>query len=139
MRYINEAGMIVNVLSGGLRACAVMESMGYSTEEDMSKKKHFVKTLTGIQEMKKRPALVVKGALVERKNGSKSLVGTLLTGSRNDLMLKVKAMHVKNFRVLNKAELLEIIDGATAERVQAIVDAAVLRWKSGWKTKTNAK
>ena len=56
--------------------------------------------------------------------------------SRNDLMLKAKDCGIKNFRVLNKAELTEVLgDGVTPERIQAVVASAVARWKSGWGTK----
>jgi hypothetical protein len=55
--------------------------------------------------------------------------------SRNKLMLKAKAKGIKNFRILNKEELVEIlIDGTTKERISEIVSGAVARWKTGWGT-----
>jgi hypothetical protein len=53
--------------------------------------------------------------------------------SRNELMLKAKERGIKNFRVINKAELIEILkDSTTKERIDEIVSGAVARWKSGW-------
>jgi len=53
--------------------------------------------------------------------------------SRNDLMLRAKNIGVKNFRVLNKAELVEVTDPAcTPSQRGAVVAIAVARWKSGW-------
>jgi len=55
--------------------------------------------------------------------------------SRNELMLEAKARGVKNFRILNKQELAEILkDGTTQERANEIVAGAVARWKNGWGT-----
>ena len=55
------------------------------------------------------------------------------TISRNDLMLRAKELGVKNFRVLNKAELVEVTDPAcTPCQRDAVVAQAVARWKSGW-------
>lgn len=63
--------------------------------------------------------------------------------SRNELMLKSKERGIKNFRVLNKEELAEILkEGTTQERINEIVSGAVARWKAGWgkgkKRKTQA-
>ena len=55
--------------------------------------------------------------------------------SRNQLMEEVKSRGIKNFRVMNKAELTEIVGGAKPERIEAIQKEAVNRWKSGWGTK----
>ncbi|MDD5449648.1 MAG: hypothetical protein PHO42_03515 [Candidatus Omnitrophica bacterium] len=53
--------------------------------------------------------------------------------SRNELMLKAKERGIKNFRVINKEELVEILkDGTTKERIDEIVAGAVARWKAGW-------
>lgn len=55
--------------------------------------------------------------------------------SRNDLMLKAKAKGIKNFRILNKQELTEILaEGVSQEQVNKIVTQAVAHWKSGWGT-----
>ncbi len=53
--------------------------------------------------------------------------------TRNELMLQAKKLGIKNFRVLNKAELEEILaEGVTPEQIQKVVSGAVARWKSGW-------
>jgi hypothetical protein len=53
--------------------------------------------------------------------------------SRNDLMLEAKAKGIKNFRILNKVELLKVLDSATTEEERdSIVKGAVERWKAGW-------
>jgi hypothetical protein len=53
--------------------------------------------------------------------------------SRNELMLQAKAKGIKNFRVINKEDLVEILkEGTTQERINEIVSGAVTRWKSGW-------
>lgn len=53
--------------------------------------------------------------------------------SRNELMLQAKERGIKNFRVINKQELTEILrEGTTKERIDEIVAGAVARWKSGW-------
>jgi len=59
--------------------------------------------------------------------------------SRNELMEAVRAKKVKNFRVMNKEELAEVIkDGTTASRIKEIQETAVKRWKLGWKSQGNA-
>jgi len=58
--------------------------------------------------------------------------------SRNELMEAVRARKVKNFRVMNKQELAEVIkDDTTVSRIKEIQEAAVKRWKSGWKSQGN--
>ncbi len=53
--------------------------------------------------------------------------------SRNELMLEAKARGVKNFRVINKEELIEILkEGTAQERINEIMAGAVARWKAGW-------
>ena len=55
--------------------------------------------------------------------------------SRNELMLEAKTRSIKNFRILNKQELIEILkDGTTQERASEIVAGAIARWKNGWGT-----
>ena len=55
--------------------------------------------------------------------------------SRNQLMEEVKSRGIKNFRVMNKAELTEIVGGAKPDRIEAIMKEAVTRWKAGWTKK----
>ncbi len=53
--------------------------------------------------------------------------------TRNELMLQAKAKGIKNFRVINKEELVEILkEGTTRERINEFVSDAVARWKAGW-------
>ena len=53
--------------------------------------------------------------------------------TRNALMLQAKDRGIKNFRVLNKEELTQVLaDGVTQERVNEVVVGAVTRWKAGW-------
>ncbi|MDP3786750.1 MAG: hypothetical protein Q8R05_04270 [Candidatus Omnitrophota bacterium] len=53
--------------------------------------------------------------------------------SRNELMIAAKERGVKNFRVLNKQELGEVLKNIGDQKaVDAVVAGAVARWKSGW-------
>ena len=53
--------------------------------------------------------------------------------TRSKLMLAVKEKKIANFRVMNKEELAEILKpDTTPERIKAIQEIAVKRWKSGW-------
>ena len=53
--------------------------------------------------------------------------------SRNELMLIAKDRGIKNFRILNKNELMHILaEGITQQEIDALVANAVDRWKSGW-------
>jgi len=56
--------------------------------------------------------------------------------SRNELMMTAKDRGVKNFRVLNKQELSEVLKNiGDQEAVDTIVAGAVTRWKAGWGSK----
>ncbi len=53
--------------------------------------------------------------------------------TRNELMSQAKERGIKNFRVLNKEELGQVlVDGTTPEQIEKVVSGAVARWKSGW-------
>ena len=53
--------------------------------------------------------------------------------TRNALMLQAKDRGIKNFRVLNKEELAQVVaDDVTQERINEVVAGAVARWKAGW-------
>lgn len=55
--------------------------------------------------------------------------------SRNDLMLRAKVKGIRNFRILNKQELTEVLAKETPQnRINKIISQAVIRWKSGWGT-----
>ena len=56
-----------------------------------------------------------------------------LPETRQALMMTAKERGVKNFRVLNKQELSEVLKNIGDQKaVDAIVAGAVARWKSGW-------
>ena len=110
MKYHSPNHDIVINAQGGY---AVLERLGFITKEDtMAKKKKAAA----------KPAAVVEKAVTEGQ-------------SRNQLMETVKSRGIKNFRVMNKVELAEIVGGAKPERIDAIQKEAVRRWKSGWGTK----
>jgi len=53
--------------------------------------------------------------------------------SRNELMMTANERGVKNFRVLNKQELTDVLKNIGDQKaVDAIVAGAVARWKAGW-------
>jgi hypothetical protein len=64
-----------------------------------------------------------------------------LAGTRADLMDQARTRGIKYFRILNKAELQEILSEdkdhvrtASPERIKEIQDGANVRWKAGWGT-----
>lgn len=79
-----------------------------------------------------------KQKIAEHKNApesSSSKEGIVLHAgaTRNELMLAAKERGVKNFRVLNKQELIDVLKNIGDQKaVDAIVAGAVARWKSGW-------
>lgn len=56
--------------------------------------------------------------------------------TRSSLMLEAKAKGIKYFRVLNKDELIKVLDmkksGASDEQIAVITEAAKIRWQAGW-------
>jgi hypothetical protein len=53
--------------------------------------------------------------------------------TRKEMMLMAKERGIKNFRILNKEELMHVLaDGITQQEIDALVAGAVARWKSGW-------
>jgi len=61
---------------------------------------------------------------------------SVLPETRQALMLMAKERGIKNFRVLNKAELGKVLaDGVTSEQIEQVVIGAVIRWKAGWGSK----
>ena len=111
MKYFSENHEVVINASGGY---AVLERLGFKTqtEDVMAKKKKAAA----------KPAVKVEKTETEGQ-------------SRNQLMEMVKSRRIKNFRVMNKEELAEIVSGAKADRIAEIQKQAVERWKSGWGTK----
>ena len=81
---------------------------------------------------KEKTAAAKKGA-PETQASSKEGIVLHAGASRNELMLAAKERGVKNFRVLNKQELTDVLKNIGDQKaVDAIVAGAVARWKSGW-------
>ena len=67
------------------------------------------------------------------KTANKVVEKLIPTLTRDKLMLAAKAKGVKNYRVLNKAELSEVVNpDATQETIDRVVKGAVDRWQTGW-------
>ena len=78
--------------------------------------------------------MVAKAKKAKQKSAPKAPEN--LPGTRQALMIIAKDRGIKNFRVLNKAELGEVLaEGVTPERIQEVVSGAVARWRAGWGTK----
>ena len=55
--------------------------------------------------------------------------------SRSELMIVCKEKGVKNYRVINKVEMIDILAHIGDQaHVDAVVAGAVARWKQGWGT-----
>ena len=66
----------------------------------------------------------------------KKPAAVILPETREALMMLAKERGIKNFRVLNKVELLEVLaEGVSSERINEVVSGAVTRWKAGWGSK----
>ncbi len=95
------------------------------------------------QKSKKQKAVEQKKASAERSPSPKEGIVMHAGVSRNELMMTAKERGVKNFRVLNKQELSDVLKNIGDQKaVDAIVAGAVARWKSGWgkrKDKTKPK
>jgi hypothetical protein len=80
----------------------------------------------------------LKTPVIAQPRESTSREGLVLHegATRNDLMLAAKERGVKNFRVLNKKELEDVLFNiGDKKKVDEIVAGAVARWKSGWGSK----
>lgn len=67
------------------------------------------------------------------KKTKQKVVQSEVKQTRNALMLQAKERGIKNFRVLNKEELMHVTaEGITQQEIDALVAGAVDRWKSGW-------
>jgi len=87
------------------------------------------------QKAKKQKVVKEKNVLVENASPKEGIV-MHAGASRNELMLAAKEHGVKNFRVLNKQELSDVLKNIGDQKaVDAIVAGAVARWKSGWGSK----
>lgn len=85
--------------------------------------------------MKLKQKCVQKTKAVDPKPAQEGIV--LHAGAtRNELMMTAKERGVKNFRVLNKQELADVLRNIGDQKaVETIVAQAVARWKAGWGTK----
>jgi len=95
------------------------------------------------QKSKKQKVVEDKKTSVDSSPSPKEGIVMHAGASRNELMMTAKERGVKNFRVLNKQELTDVLKNIGDQKaVDAIVAGAVARWKSGWgkgKDKTKAK
>jgi len=83
--------------------------------------------------VKKRKTVDAKKVSVETPASPKEGIVMHAGASRNELMLAVKERGIKNFRVLSKQELTEVLKNIGDQKaVDVIVAGAVARWKSGW-------
>ena len=88
------------------------------------------------QKAKKQKVVKEKNVLVENAPSPKEGIVMHAGASRNELMLAAKEHGVKNFRVLNKQELSDVLKNIGDQKaVDAIVAGAVARWKAGWGSK----
>lgn len=84
---------------------------------------------------KQKPAEPIKVAAETPKPAKEGIV-LHADASRNELMMAVKERGVKNFRVLNKQELSDVLRNIGDQKiVDGIVTGAVARWKAGWGSK----
>lgn len=88
--------------------------------------------------VKKQKAVEVKEPKKVSAEASSPKEGIVMHAgaSRNELMLVAKERGVKNFRVLNKQELADVLKNIGDQKaMNVIVAGAVARWKSGWGSK----
>jgi len=84
---------------------------------------------------KKEKTATTKKSASETQGSPKEGIVLHAGASRNELMLAAKERGIKNFRVLNKQELTDVLKNIGDQKaVDAIVAGAVARWKSGWGT-----
>jgi len=82
---------------------------------------------------KKQKVAENKKVSVESSASPKEGIVMHAGASRNELMMTAKERGVKNFRVLNKQELSEVLKNIGDQKaVDTIVAGAVTRWKAGW-------
>lgn len=92
------------------------------------------------QKSKKQKAVEEKKVSIESSPSPKEGIVMHAGASRNELMMTAKERGVKNFRVLNKQELSDVLKNIGDQKaVDTIVAGAVARWKSGWGSKKNSK
>lgn len=93
------------------------------------------------QKNKKQKVVENKKVAVDNSTSPKEGIILHAGASRNELMMTAKEKGIKNFRVLNKQELTDVLKNIGDQKaVDTIVADAVVRWKSGWgKGKNRAK
>ena len=80
---------------------------------------------------------VIKDKKAPADNSSSPKESGASGSTRQELMLQAKEKGVKNFRVLNKQELTDVLANIGDQaKVDAIVSEAVARWKAGWGKKS---
>ena len=85
------------------------------------------------QKGKKQKAVEDKKVSATNSPSPKEGIVMHVGASRNEFMMTAKERGVKNFRVLNKQELIEVLKNIGDQKaVDAIVNGAVVRWKAGW-------
>lgn len=85
------------------------------------------------QENKKQKVIKSKKGQVANSPSPKESIVMHAGASRHELMMTAKERGVKNFRVLNKQELNDVLKNISDQKtVDSIVVEAVARWKSGW-------
>jgi len=103
------------------------------TAEQKKKDKEFLNKLHAKHYGKKKSKTQKPKASPKLPQESEAAKTQTKGSSRNELMLQAKECGIKNFRVINKEELIEILkEGTTQERINEIVSGAVARWKAGW-------
>jgi hypothetical protein len=86
-----------------------------------------------VKKAKKQKGAESKKAVAEVSASPKEGIVMHAGASRNELMIAAKERGVKNFRVLSKQELSDVLKNISDQKaVDAIVAGAVARWKSGW-------
>lgn len=90
------------------------------------------------QKTKKQKAVKNNKVLSENSPSPKESIVVHAEASRHELMMTAKERGVKNFRVLNKQELSDVLKNIGDQKiVNEIVAGAVTRWKSGWGKRKN--
>jgi len=113
------------------------------TAEQKKKDKEFLSKLHSKHYGKKKSKTQKPKAPVDNSPSPKEGIVLAAGSTRNELMLTAKQRGVKNFRVLNKQELTDVLKNIGDQKaVDTIVAGAVARWKAGWgknkKQKTQA-
>lgn len=134
-RYQKEVEGITLVIDSevGARGHSVISGLGFRTDFEIEAEKRANATKERLAELRARKQAEA-GVPIEQADPK---VGPPVIGhggepTKDQLMQEARANGVKNFRVMNKAELLEIHHGATPERIADIQATAVARWKAGW-------